>query len=126
MWENSLNIELISTGLVGLFTVGLIAKKAFDGYVEARSKIRAQEKSPMMAMASSVWDRDQQERFIAILSDMRTAFDAMALSLGALASKQTQDMNDTLQHLVEQVEGLQKKPAPRRRRPAKRSTKSTT
>jgi hypothetical protein len=115
-----LTVEGVASAIVGFVILGMISKRAFDGYIEARAKFQQQARNPMLTMAAAVWDREQQEKFLLTLDRMATAMEAQALHQGALASKQAQETQDLLADIAERVNSLTMRRSPRRR-PARKT-----
>lgn len=112
-----ITVDGIATALVGIVIVGMIFKKAFDGYIEARAKMQSQKSSPILTMTAAVWDRDQQEKFLELMGRIALALETQALHQGALASRQAQEVHDMISDIADRVNALSvRRPVSRRRR----------
>lgn len=103
-----ISLDNLASGFIGIILLGMIIKKMFDGYVEARQKIKDQAHNPIFNAMAMTWDRDQQERFIQLIERMATASESQATSMEALVSRQQQEMQNQINFLVETVTKMEK------------------
>ncbi len=108
----SLSVEYVVSGLVGLITIGLIAKQVFAGYLEANKHLSKQSTNPIIQAMASTWDRDQQERFLQLMERLVVAEEIQAKHQGSLADQRQQDMAEKIDQLLEHMHDL---PTPRKR-----------
>jgi uncharacterized protein YbaP (TraB family) len=107
----SLSIEMIVSGIVGLITFGLIAKGVISGYREAQKHLKSEaSKNPIIHAMASSWDRDERTRFMELMERLVIAEEHQAKAQTVLADQRQQDMSDKLDDLVERMKNL---PSPR-------------
>lgn len=68
-----LDLQTLASGLVGLFLLGALFKRAFDGYIETKARVKQTVAAPLLNAVSITWDRDQQERFLHLIERLVTA-----------------------------------------------------
>lgn len=116
----ALSTELVASGVVGILLAGAVIKKAFDGYVEARRHMIAQQTNPMTMAMAAVWGENERERFLQLLERITIALEDQAKHQGILADQRQQDMNEKIDRLVQQMENMPTPAVARRRRRTKK------
>lgn len=114
--------ELIAGGVVGLSMVGLIARNALFGWVEAKKKL-SDNQSAVGALTTAVsltWDRNQIERALQLLESIAHSLENQARSTEAIAHSQgilsdsfQQSTQSKLDDLLQRLDNVQ---APKHRR----------
>jgi uncharacterized protein YfkK (UPF0435 family) len=98
---------------------GVVARGAISGFLEARAKMRENEKlaaATPFSIAGAVWDRDQVERFLQMVERIGECLEMIAKSQGIMSDNFQQSTQSKLNDLLEMIEKPKPKPRPRPRR----------
>lgn len=112
----SLTLEILASGIVGLIMLGVVARNAMIGWLEASRKLKQNETTvgPISTMGLA-WDRDQVERALQLLERIGHGIEiqnkhseAIAKAQGILSDnfqKTTHERLDDILKRLEETEG---------------------
>lgn len=105
--------EIAASAFIGIGTLGIIAKRVWDGWQETKKSFAAN--PSIVATLSPAWERAQTLRLVELLERLTLATERMAEFQEELHDRRTQAMQDQIALIFDKVS----KPAQRRRAPAK-------
>lgn len=117
--------ELIASGLVGLTMIGVVARNAFLGWYDARSKIKESEKAfPLSALPHvTTWDQAHVERFLNTFEEISNTLKSQVKFIEVISRSQElrsdqfqQSTQSRLDDIIDKLGVVEHKPPVRTRR----------
>lgn len=102
----TISLELIASGVVGLLLLGTVARRAIEGYLEAKKMI----KGPVLLPAG---DHDKLQ---SVFERIAAAVERQADYLEELANRRQHDMEAQISDIAKRLEGMSSRPVRRQRK----------